>query len=209
MLGRGPYAAAVTIPSEAAGPVEPDPPAKPSRLALAAAIGLLVVPLAAFGAWRWWDGAQEGEFTADPQPFCRLVTPETIHRLVPESYGGREDVASCTWSAPREKGKYRANVHLFVSRLDVELAEKDMREQRADEGPLWEKGTKEDLLGLGDEAFLRFRPPVPGKTITAEVVFRRSNVVISVAYSRSDDDRQAARGGAVDAAREAVALLRP
>ncbi|WP_405861627.1 hypothetical protein OG361_39855 [Streptomyces sp. NBC_00090] len=33
--------------------------------------------------------------------------------------------------------------------------------------------------------------------------------VISVAYARSDDDRGAARAGAVDAAREAAALLKP
>lgn len=197
---RGTYAAAVTTPAK---------PAAPSRRALAAAIALIVIPLAAFGAWRWWDRAQEGDFKADPQPYCRLVTPETIHRLVPESYGGREDVASCTWAAPREKGKYRANVHLFASRLDVELAQKDMREQRADSAPLWEKGTQEDVIGLGDEAFLRFRPPVPGKNITAQVVFRRSNMVISVAYARSDDDRHAARAGAIDAAREAAALLKP
>ncbi|HEY9372511.1 hypothetical protein [Streptomyces sp.] len=183
-------------------------PAQPSRRAFIALIASTVIALAAFGAWRWWDRTQDGEFSADPS-FCRLVTPETIHRLVPESYGGREDTASCTWSAPREKGKYRANVHLFASRLDVELAQKDMREQRGGGELGWEKGTQEDLIGLGDEAFLRFQPPTPGKNITAQVVFRRSNVVISLAYARSDDDRQAARAGAIDAAREAAALLKP
>ncbi|MFB7592452.1 hypothetical protein [Streptomyces sp. NPDC056169] len=187
----------------------PSSSAAPSRLAFASVVALIVVTLAAFWAWRWWDGEQEGEFAADPRAYCGLVTPETIHRLVPEAYGGREDTASCTWAAPREKGKYRANVHLLASRLDVELAEEDMREQRTDGEPGWEKGTPEDLIGLGDEAFLRFRPPVPGKNITAQVVFRRSNMVISVAYARGDDDRQAARAGAIDAAREAASLLRP
>ncbi|MEU2240412.1 hypothetical protein ABZ572_13545 [Streptomyces sp. NPDC018338] len=191
-----------TTPTSAPAP----PPAKLSRRAFVTWIALTVLVFSAFGAWRWWDRAQDGEFRADPH-FCGLVTPETIHRLVPEAYGGREDTASCTWAAPREKGKYRANVHLFASRLDVELAEKDMREQRAGGEPGWEKGTQEDLIGLGDEAFLRFRPPTPGKNITAQVVFRRSNMVISLAYARSDDDRQAARAGAVDAAREAAALL--
>ncbi|MDV5147347.1 hypothetical protein R1T08_25025 [Streptomyces sp. SBC-4] len=198
----------MTIPPEAAGPVVPTRSAAPSRLVFAAAIALIVVTLGAFWTWRWWEGEQEGEFKADPQ-FCELVTPETIHRLVPEAYGGREDVASCTWAAPREKGKYRANVHLFASRLNVELAEKDMREHAADGELGWEKGSQEDLLGIGDEAFLRFSPPVPGKNITAQVVFRRSNMVIYLAYARSDDDRQAARAGAVDAAREAAALLKP
>ncbi|WP_329625238.1 hypothetical protein OG357_36845 [Streptomyces sp. NBC_01255] len=107
------------------------------------------------------------------------------------------------------RGSTGANVHLFASRLNVELAEKDMREQRTDGELGWEKDTQEDLLGLGDEALLRFRPPVPGKNITAQVFFRRSNMVISVAYARSDDDRQAARAGAIDAAREAAALLKP
>ncbi|WP_369145167.1 hypothetical protein [Streptomyces sp. R44] len=183
-------------------------PAEPSRRAVIALIALIVMAFAAFGAWRWWDRAQDGDFSADPE-LCRLVTPGTIHRLVPEAYGGREDAASCTWSAPREKGKYRANVHLFASRLNVELARNDLREERADGGPGWEKDTQEDLIGLGDEAFLRFRPPTPGKNITAQVVFRRSNMVISLAYARSDDDRQAARAGAIDAAREAAGLLRP
>lgn len=198
----------MTIPPEAAGPVVPTRSAAPSRLVFAAAIALIVLTLTAFWAWRWWEGEQEGEFKADPR-FCELVTPETIHRLVPEAHGGREDMASCTWAAPREKGKYRASVHLFASRLNVELAEKDMREQRTDGELGWEKDTQEDLLGLGDEAILRFRPPVPGENITAQVFFRRSNMVISVAYARSDDDRQAARAGAIDAAREAAALLKP
>ncbi|MFF8381039.1 hypothetical protein ACF07V_33450 [Streptomyces sp. NPDC015661] len=183
-------------------------PARPSRRGLIGAALLIVVVTASIASWRWWDRAQDGEFSADPS-FCTLVTPETIHRLVPEAYGGRKDVASCTWAAPREKGKYRAGVHLFASRLNVDLAHEDFRDLRAEDEPGWEKNTQEDLLGLGTEAFLRFRPPVPGKTITAQVVFRRSNMVISVAYTRSDDDRQAARAGAIDAAREAAALLRP
>ncbi|MDV9190921.1 hypothetical protein R6L23_22355 [Streptomyces sp. SR27] len=61
-----------------------------SRLAFAAAIALIVVTLAAFWAWRWWEGEREGEFKADPQ-FCELVTPETIHRLVPEAYARSDD----------------------------------------------------------------------------------------------------------------------
>ncbi|MFD9724104.1 hypothetical protein [Streptomyces sp. NPDC059072] len=184
----------------------PADPAKPSRRALVTLTALLVVACAAFGAWRWWDRAREGEFRADPD-FCRLVTPETVHRLVPEAYGGRADAASCSWAAPREKGEYRAGVHLFASRLTVDLARKDIREQRTVGELGWEKDTQEDLSGLGDEAFLRFRPPTPGKAITAQVVFRRSNVVISLAYARGDDDRQAARAGAIDAAREAAARL--
>ncbi|MGG8409007.1 hypothetical protein ACM614_21635 [Streptomyces sp. 12297] len=184
------------------------PAPQPSRGALIAAIALIVMVLAAFGAWRWWDRAQEGEFRADPH-FCGLVTPETIHRLVPTAYGGREDVSSCTWAAPREKGKYRASVHLFASRLNVELARKDVREDRTGGELGWERSTQEDLLGIGDEAFLRFQPPEPGKHITAQVVFRRSNMVVSLSYARADDNRQAVRAGVVDAAREAAALLKP
>lgn len=185
----------------------PADPARPSRRALVALAALLVVVFAALGAWRWWDRAREGDFRADPD-FCRLVTPETIHRLVPEAYGGRADAASCSWAAPREKGTYRANVHLFASRLTVDLARKELREERTGGELGWEKDTQEDLSGVGDEAFLRFRPPTPGKAVTAQVVFRRSNMVISVAYARSDDDRRAARSGALDAAREAAARLR-
>ncbi|MCX5015037.1 hypothetical protein OG765_29315 [Streptomyces sp. NBC_00555] len=110
---------------------------------------------------------------------------------------------------PWEKGKYRAGVHLFASRLIVDLAREDMREMRANGELGWEKDTVEDLPDLGDVAFLRFRPPTPGTSITAQVTFRRSNLVVSLAYTRSDDDRQAARAGAIDAARDTLARLRP
>ncbi|MCX5613148.1 hypothetical protein OHB39_37300 [Streptomyces sp. NBC_00047] len=181
--------------------------ARPSRRGLIGTVLLVAIVTAAVLSWQWWDRSQEGEFSSDPK-FCELVASETIHRLVPESYGGREDIASCTWAAPREKGKYRAGVHLFASRLIVDLAREDMREMRANDELVWEKDTVEDLPDLGDVAFLRF-PPTLGTSITAQVTFRRSNLVVSLAYTRSDDDRQAARAGAIDAARDTVARLRP
>lgn len=169
---------------------------------------LIVVVSAAVTSWRWSERRQAVDFTRDPY-FCGLVAPETIHRLLPTSYGGPEDIGSCTWAAPREKGLYRANVHLRASRLTVDLARENFREQRSGDELGWEKDTQEDLPGLGEEAFLRFKPPTPGKSITAQVVFRRSNMLITIAYARSDDDCQAARTGAIDAARDAVTQLRP
>ncbi|MGW6613389.1 hypothetical protein ACWGA0_08025 [Streptomyces erythrochromogenes] len=183
-------------------------PTKLPRRGLIAAVLLIVIVSASVTSWRWWERRQAGDFTRDPH-FCGLVDPETIHRLLPTSYGGREDVGSCTWAAPREKGVYRANLHLRASRLTVDLARDNYREQRSGDERGWEKDTQEDLPGLGEEAFLRFQPPTPGKNITAQVVFRRSNMLITIAYARSDDDRQAARAGAIDAARDAVAQLRP
>ncbi len=193
---RGTYAAAVTTPS------------KLPRRPLIAAVLLIVVVSASVTSWRWWERRQAGEFTRNPY-YCELVAPETIHRLLPTAYGGREDLGSCTWAAPREKGVYRANVHLRASRLTVETARENYREQRSGKERGWEKGTQEDLPGLGEEAFLRFGPTDPGKNITAQVVFRRSNLLITITYARSDDDREAVRAGAIDAARDAVAHLRP
>lgn len=136
--------------------------ARPSRRGLIGTVLLVAIVTAAVLSWQWWDRSQEGEFSSDAK-FCELVASETIHRLVPESYGGREDIASCTWAAPREKGKYRAGVHLFASRLIVDLAREDMREMRANGELGWEKDTVEDLPGRGDVAFLRFRPRRPAR----------------------------------------------
>ncbi|MFC9292608.1 hypothetical protein ACFTWH_09950 [Streptomyces sp. NPDC057011] len=184
----------------------PSAPATYPRSCLVVALLLLVAAAAGFGAWRWWERAQAGEFTADPHS-CELVTPETIHRLVPTALGGREDAGACTWSAPRVEGTYRSNVHLLPFRLTVDLAREDLRETRADETG-WEKDTAEDVPGIGEEAFLRFRKAPPGGPASAQVCFRRSNMVVWVAYARADDDRRAARAGAIDAAREAASRLR-
>ncbi|UUU44188.1 MULTISPECIES: hypothetical protein [unclassified Streptomyces] len=181
--------------------------ARPSRRGLIGTVLLVAIVIAAVLSWQWWDRSQEGEFSSDPK-FCELVASETIHRLVPESYGGREDIASCTWAAPCEKGKYRAGVHLFASRLIVDLAREDMREMRANDELGWEKDTVEDLRPRR-RGVPPLPAPTPGTSITAQVTFRRSNLVVSLAYTRSDDDRQAARAGAIDAARDTVARLRP
>ncbi|MDJ0344143.1 hypothetical protein QMK19_26415 [Streptomyces sp. H10-C2] len=52
----------------------------------------------------------------------------------------------------------------------------------------------------------RFRTPTKG-TFSAQVMLRRSNMVVSVDYTRTDNDRAKARTGAVDAAREALGRL--
>ncbi|MFJ4775751.1 hypothetical protein [Streptomyces sp. NPDC088762] len=186
----------------------PTPSATPKypRAGLVVLVLLILVPAAGLGAWRWWERARAGEFTADPHS-CELVTPQTIHRLVPTALGGREDAGACTWAAPRVQGTYRSNVHLRPFRLTVDLAREDMREDRADASG-WETDTVEDVPGIGEEAFLRFRKTSPGDPVSAQLCFRRSNLVLWLTYARSDDDRQAARAGAIDAAREAAGRLR-
>ncbi|MFI8275648.1 hypothetical protein ACIGBH_12180 [Streptomyces sp. NPDC085929] len=188
-------------------PASPAPrPQVPLAVIIAiCAFALLLIPFAGLAAWKSWERAHPGEFTADP-PFCELLTPETVHRLVPTSYGGRADAASCSWSAPREEGPNRAGVHLLASRLTEELAGKDLRKQRGDL-PGWEKNTVADVPGVGEEAFVRYQAQQSGGRITAQVTFRRSNMVVAVAYTRTDGDREAARAGAVDAAREAAGRL--
>lgn len=206
----GPYAAAVTIPAAASpGPRPPRPLGRPATLLV---LGLAALTAAGFGGWRAWERAHPGEFTADPR-YCELLTPQTVHRLVPTSYGGRADASACNWSAPREEGPNRAGIHLFAVRLTEELARKDLREQRGDQ-LVWDKDSVADVPGVGDEAFIRFRsspsssaPATPAAGITAQVAFRRSNMVVTVAYARPDGDREAARAGAVDAAREAAGRL--
>ncbi|WP_371618899.1 hypothetical protein [Streptomyces sp. NBC_00454] len=187
------------------------PPGKPARLRPAALTSLLlmalvVLPICGFLGWKYWQLDREGDFTADPRP-CALLSPETVHRLVPTSYGGRDESGSCSWSAPRAEGPNRGGIFLQPFRVTESLAVKDLREER--ENLLgWEQTTPAVVPGVGDEAFIRFRTPDPERRATAQVCFRLSNLMVILTYTRSDSDREAARAGAVDAAREAAALLR-
>lgn len=167
---------------------------------------IFIVLVVAVGSWRWWDQSRNGEFEADPS-YCALVSPLTVHRLIPNLASEREDTVSCTWAAPREKRIPRANVHLLALRMaTVDTAQRDISRERDEYGKFWERGTLEALSGLGDEAFVRFRETTD-ISISAQVMFRRSNMVVSVQYSRSDNDRAKARAGAIDAARDAMDRL--
>ncbi|MFD9302765.1 hypothetical protein ACFWCB_08760 [Streptomyces sp. NPDC060048] len=185
------------------------PPGMPARrpfrerasLIALVVIGLLIVTGLSFVGWRHWQRNHPGDFTAEPRP-CTLVSPQTVHRLVPTSYGGRGDADSCSWSAPREESPTRAGVFLQAFVLTEDLAVEDLREDRADTLG-WEKTPPVDVTGIGDEAFVRFRSTGPERPAAAQVCFRLSNMVVSVTYTRADTDREAARAGAVDAAREA------
>lgn len=195
-----PYAAAVTTP-----PSSPEPRPLRGRGTLVALIliMLFLVSGLGFALWKQWERSHPGDFTADPH-YCELVSPQTVYRLVPTSYGGRLDKGSCSWSAPREKGSPRDGIFLQAGRLTEDLAVKHLREER---GNLlgWEKNAPENVSGIGDEAFIRFRTPDPeGKhPAVAAVDFRLSNLVVTVTYTRPDTDREAARAGAIEAAREA------
>ncbi|MFG2875398.1 hypothetical protein ACGFYU_10370 [Streptomyces sp. NPDC048337] len=103
--------------------------------------------------------------------------------------------------------------------VDTALAEADLRLLVGEEGIVRAPLVDTDGLGpvvgpgqLGAEAealqVLLGLKAAPGGAASAQVCFRRSNMVVWVAYARGDADRQAARAGAVDAAREAAARLR-
>nr|WSX48771.1 hypothetical protein OG409_07305 [Streptomyces sp. NBC_00974] len=57
-------------------------------------------------------------------------------------------------------------------------------------------------------AHRRFRTADPERPAVAQVCFRLSNVRVDLTYTRADSDREAARAGAVDAAREAADHLK-
>lgn len=201
--GPGPYAAAVTTP-----PGRPARRPSRERAALIAFVLIAVFVVAGGGlvAWKHWQRSHPGEFTAGLHP-CELVSPQTVHRLVPTSYGGREDHGSCSWSAPREESPKRAGVFLQSFVLTEDLAAEDLRKVRG-EALGWEKTAPEDVPGIGDGAFVRFRATDPERPAVAQVCFRLSNARIDVTYTRADSDREAARAGAVDAAREAADHLK-
>lgn len=120
---------------------------------------LIVVPAGGFLGWKYWQLNHPGDFTADPRP-CELLSPETVHRLVPASYGARAENGSCSWAAPREEGSNRAGIFLQPSRVTESLAVKDLREERENLMG-WEQTTPAVVPGLADEAFIRFRTPDP------------------------------------------------
>lgn len=189
------------------------PPGRPARrpfrerasLIAFVLIAVLVVAGCGLAAWKHWQRSHPGDFTADPHP-CELVSPQTIYRLVPTSYGGRDDHGSCSWAAAREEGPGRGGVFLQSFVLTENLALEGLRADR--ENTLgWEKAGPADLPGVGDEAFIRFRTADPERPAVAQVCFRLSNARIDITYTRADSDREAARAGAVDAAREAAEHL--
>ncbi|WP_405486966.1 hypothetical protein [Streptomyces sp. NBC_00096] len=165
-------------------------------------IGLLLATGLSLVAWKHWQRNHPGDFTAAPHS-CELLSPQTVHRLVPTSYGGRDGEGSCSWSAPREEGPNRAGVFLQAFVVTEELAAEDLREDRANTLG-WEKTAPAEATGIGDEAFLRSRTTAPERPAAAQVCFRLSNMVVNVTYTRADTDREAARAGALDAAREAA-----
>ncbi|MBT2472164.1 hypothetical protein J7E97_30985 [Streptomyces sp. ISL-66] len=169
-------------------------------------IALFIVAGCALAGWKHWQRSHPGDFTAGLRP-CELVSPQTIHRLVPTSYGGRDDHGSCSWSAAREKGTERGGVFLQSFVLTEDLALDGLRDDRANTLG-WEKTAPADLPGIGDEAFVRLRTADPERPAVAQVCFRLSNVRVDVTYTRADSDREAARAGAADAAREAADHLK-
>ncbi|MBT2452253.1 hypothetical protein J7F03_35390 [Streptomyces sp. ISL-43] len=190
------------------------PPGRPARrpfrewasLIALVVIGLLVITSLSFVGWKHWQRNHTGDFSAEPHS-CELVTPQTIHRLVPTSHGGRDGKGSCSWSAPREEGPKRTGVFLQAFVVTEDLAVEELHEDR-DNTLGWEKAPPADVTGIGDEAFIRFRTADPERPAVAQVCFRLSNMVVNITYTRADSDREAARAGAVDAAREAADHLR-
>lgn len=163
---------------------------------------IAAVLVAAVFCWRWWDQSRSGEFGADPR-YCELVSAQTIHRLVPDAAAGRAGTGHCVWAAPHELN--RSGVLLDAFRNSTPDDARDTFAHSRDDS-LWERGTMEDVPGLGDEAFIRFRTPTD-TTFSAQVVFRRSNMVVFVDYTRTDKERAKARAGVIDAAGEALDRL--
>ncbi|MBT2404913.1 MULTISPECIES: hypothetical protein [unclassified Streptomyces] len=189
----------------------PEPPAPSRRKMIAGLIALVlaavvIVAGSALAMRKSWERSHPGDFKADPV-YCELLTPETVHRLAPTSYGGRADTSSCTWAAPRAERPSGAGIHLLALRSNEKVSHAEVRRERTNLLG-WEKDTVADVPGVGDEAFIRFSAPEGRAEIRAQVVFRRSNVVVYLSYKRADTDREAVRAGAIDAAREAAGRLK-
>ncbi|MFD9358476.1 hypothetical protein [Streptomyces sp. NPDC060031] len=170
------------------------------------AIGVLALVLVAVVAWQLWKQSKQGDFASDPDP-CALVSTQTVRRLVPVEPEPEEKraMAYCTWAPAKVAGGGPPTVQVQVTRLWLDEAHTSFLRTKAEpEGKAGPMTT--DLTDFGDEAFIRYRY-IAGSNGAAEVVFRRSNVVVSVRYSPADGDSEKAGAGAVAAAAEAADRL--
>ncbi|MFC0861475.1 serine/threonine-protein kinase [Sphaerimonospora cavernae] len=173
-----------------------------ARLVLGAALVAVVGVAAGLLAWRLAGesgaGAGSGRFTATPDP-CRSLTTTAIRELLgaeatPEESAEQsteQPVSGCRW---RERASGRQRTITVTYRLPepggrgaagTDAAALELAGQRAAQAATG--GEVRDQPGIGDAAFSCDEPDPDGGTAGATVWFRRSNLIVEVAYRRSGD----------------------
>jgi hypothetical protein len=130
-------------------------------------------------------------FTLAPQA-CVVVSPDTVHRLVPAATiarGGGSTASTCDYSgkAGSRYRELRVETQIFapaVSPDPVDDAKAAIGNRWADarEDPVVRTVEMRHVTGLGDEAYQRYATDKGQPTVVGEVVVRVRNSLAAVSY---------------------------
>jgi hypothetical protein len=158
------------------------------------------------GAQAVLPQAAPGLFKRAPQA-CVIVSPDTVHRLVPAATiarGGGLTASTCDYSGKvgSRFRELRVETQIFtpaVSPDPVDDAKAAIGNRWADarEDPVVRTVEMRHVAGLGDEAYERYATDKGQPTVVGEVVMRVRNSLVAVSYVEN-----APAAGGADAARQ-------
>jgi hypothetical protein len=145
-------------------------------------------------------------FTVAPQA-CVIVSPDTVHRLVPDATiarGGESTASTCDYAgkAGSRYRELRVETQIFnpaVSPDPVDDAKVAIDNRWADarKDPVVKTVDIERVRGLGDEAYRRYATDKGQPTVVGEIVVRVRNSLAAVSYVED-----APASGGADAAKQ-------
>ncbi|WP_432865075.1 serine/threonine-protein kinase [Microbispora rosea] len=160
-------------------------PAGTLRLVVVAALVVVVGLAAGLGAWLLLSGKQggSGRFAGVPDA-CRSLTDAQIRDLLGAAPRGEAAEGRCEWKEhiTGHDGTITVGYRLPSEGEGEAAASRDLAAERASRG-----AAARDRPGIADEAFTCDSSDPAAGTTGATVWFRRSNLIVEVAYRRAGD----------------------